>query len=403
MNGVHEAAGRSNERRRFVDLMKTQRLFAVVTVLPLAFGGYVAHRILSAGGAPYAGRAPAPEAPRPPELRFPEGAPQLSVNNVEPVTAYPEPLLDPLNALVAYDENYTVRVSTPIAGRVVAIHAQPGDLVKAGAPLLDIDAPDYAQALADLSKATADLNQKRAAYRRVNELVEGEVAARKELENADADLKQSQAEERRAGARLRNLTQDRAGPGGTFTLRARLAGIVAERRVNPGSEVRPDMPDPLFVVTDPTHLWVIIDLPERLLGAVHRGQKVSVQVDAYPKAVFPGTVANIGEVVDPATRRIQVRCIVPNPDRLLRPEMYARVVPLAEGETKLARVPNSALITEGLYTFVFVETAPGVFRRRQVTPGLQGRSESYIKDGLNDGERVVTSGALLLNSELAGE
>jgi len=339
---------------------------------------------------------------KPRELRYPEGAPQLSFLKTETVAAYPEPLLDPLNARIAYDENHTVRVSTPIAGRVLRIDAQPGDRVAAGQPLLEVDAPDYAQALADVNKAAAEANQKGAAYRRVKELVDAEVAARKELETADADLKQAEAERSRAQARLNNLTQGQARAGSHLTIRSRIAGVVAERKVNPGAEVRPDMPDALFVITDPAHLWVIIDLPERLLGSVRKGQKVTVEVDAYLRRSFPATVASIGEVVDPATRRIQVRCILDNPERLLKPEMYARVTPLADSQARLPRVPNSALITEGLYTYVFVETAPGVFRKRRVAPGLQGRNESYVKDGLKEGDRVVTSGALLLNAELAG-
>jgi membrane fusion protein, heavy metal efflux system len=381
--------------------MKKKHVLAGVAATVIALAGYTfytqpPHREVAQ---PNPAAAPAAKTQ---ELRYPEGAPQLSFLKTETVAAYPEPLLDPLNARIAYDENYTQRIATPIAGRVVRILAQPGDRVKAGQTLLEIDAPDFAQAESDVNKSAADLNQKRAAYRRAKELVEAEVAARKELETADADLKQAEAEHNRATARLSNLTQGQHQSGSRFTIRSRITGVVAERKVNPGAEVRPDLPDPLFIVTDPTHLWVIIDLPERVLGSVRKGQNVTVEVDAYPKRSFPAKVANIGEVVDPATRRIPVRCIADNPGGLLKPEMYARVTPLADTTVRLPRVANSALITEGLYSFVFVETAPGVFKKRRVTPGLQGRNESYIKDGLKEGESVVTAGALLLNAELSG-
>jgi membrane fusion protein, heavy metal efflux system len=125
-------------------------------------------------------------------------------------------------------------------------------------------------------------------------------------------------------------------------------------------------------------------------------------VDAYPDERFPARVVTVGEVLDAATRRIQVRCVMDNPKRLLKPEMYARVTLLADTQTKLPRIHNSSLITEGLYSFLFVEKEPGVFEKRQVTLGLQGRSVSYVKQGLKEGERVVSVGALLLNSELAG-
>lgn len=336
------------------------------------------------------------------ELRFAAGAPQLNFIKVETVEALPEPLLDPLSARIGYDENHTVRISSPIAGRVTRLLVEPGMRVSAGQPLAIIDSPEFGAAAADVAKSRADLQLKEKGFERARELHDAGVIARKDFENAESDLRQAQAEHNRSRLRLRNL--DAAGDGGVeaYALRARIGGIVSERNVNPGSEVRPDAPNPLFVVTDPTHLWVIVDLPERSLGALRAGQAVDVEVDAYPNERFPARVATIGEVLDPATRRVQVRCVLDNPKRLLKPEMYARVTPLAETQTRLPRIPNSALLTEGLYSFVFVEREPGVFAKRQVTLGLQGRSESYVKQGLNAGDRVVTVGALLLNSELAG-
>ena len=337
------------------------------------------------------------------ELQFAAGSPQLSFIKVEVAEALPEPLLDPLSARIAYDENHTVRVSSPIAGRVTRILAQPGDRVTAGQPLVSLDSPDFAAAAADLSKSNADLQLKQKAHARVSELYEGGVIARKDVEGAESDLRQSEAENNRAKLRLRNLDPGLGSAGSTgYALRAPIAGIIAERNVNPGTEVRPDAPNPLFVITDPTHLWVIVDLPERTLGALRVGQDVVVEVDAYSNTRFPARVATVGEVLDAATRRVQVRCVLDNPKRLLKPEMYARVTPLANTRVKLPRIQNSALITEGLYSFVFVEKEPGVFEKRQVTLGLQGHSESYVKRGLEDRERVVIVGALLLNSELAG-
>ena len=337
------------------------------------------------------------------ELRIAPGSPQLSFIKIEVIEALPEPLLDPLSARVAYDENHTVRVSSPISGRVTRILVQPGDRVAAGQPLVWLDSPDFAAAAADLAKSNSDVQLKNRAYARTMELYKGEVIARKDFDAAENDLRQSEAENARAKLRLRNLdpSMDNAG-NATFTLRAPIAGIVAERTINPGTEVRPDAPNPLFIITDPTHLWVIVDLPERSLGALRAKQDVVVEVDAYPNERFPARVATVGEVLDPATRRVQVRCVLDNPRRLLKPEMYARVTPLAETGAKLPRIQNSALITEGLYSFVFVEKEPGLFEKRQVTLGLQGRSESYVKQGLKDGERVVIVGALLLNAEMVG-
>lgn len=335
-------------------------------------------------------------------LTYPAGAPQLNYLKIEPVEMLPEPVLDPLNGRIAYDENATVRVASPIAGRVVKIGADPGDAVTAGQPLLWIDSPEFSVALADLKKAQADLRQKQLAYNRAKTLFEGEVLAKKDLESSEADLSQSLAEMQRSESRFANLNPTNE-EGSKYLLRAPLGGVVADRQVNPGTEVRPDAANPLFIITDPTHLWVILDLPERDIGKVKPNQSVSVEVDAFPKKKFPARVARIGTVLDPATRRIQVRCILSNPDKLLKPEMYARVTPVADTKQKMVKVPNSALISEGLYIHVFVEKAPGVLEKRRVTLGLQGHNDSYVKEGLQEGDRIVTSGVLLLNSELGEE
>lgn len=344
----------------------------------------------------------APPAISPGIIRYSPSSPQLQFIRAQPVVFTSEPLLEPLNGRVAYDENFTARISTPIAGRVVEINAQPGDFVKAGAPLAWLDSPDYAAATADVAKTESDVSQKGRAYTRTKELLDAGVIARKDFEAAEADLKTAQVEQRRAQLRLRNLTSGvRVGVDGRFALRAPIAGVIADRQINPGAEARPDAPNPLFVMTDPAHVWVIVDLPERFLTKIKSGQAVSVQTDAYKNVNFDGRIASIGQTLDAATRRVQVRCVVDNSGGLLRPEMYARVIPIAEGRRKLARVANAAFVTRGLYSYVFVETGAGIFERRQVEVGLRGSDETYVQSGLREGDRVVTSGALLLDAELS--
>lgn len=338
----------------------------------------------------------------PDTLRFAADAPQLLFLQIQPVAAFPEPLVEPLNARVGYDDNHTARVFSPLAGRVVKIAAESGRQVKAGDPLLVLDSPDFAMAEADSVKANADQLRKEDAFERARQLYEIKGIARKDVEAAEADWHQAEAEAQRARARMKNLSNSNATAEGQFILRAPISGIITERQVSAGSEVRTDAANPLFVITDPRHLWVLVDLPERQLDKVQLGSVVNIEVDAYPETTFSGRVAVIAGALDPLTRRIQVRCEVDNPALKLKPEMFARVTPVAGKKTALPRVPNTALVTQGLYSFVFVEQSPGVLQRRRVTLSTQGSQYSYVSEGLHAGERVVSSGALLLNSELAG-
>ncbi len=336
-------------------------------------------------------------------LSFPADAPQLAFMSIKPADDFPEPVTAALNARIVYDDNYTARVFSSIAGRVVKIAADAGQQVKAGDPLLWIDSPDYAQAASDSLKAEADLSNKKEVYERAKQLFDVQGLARRDLESAEADWRQAEAEAQRAKARMENLSGNGASTvEGKYILRAPIGGVISERQVNAGSEVRPDATNPLFVITDPKHVWVMADLPEQQIDKVKVGQPIAVEVDAYPNEVFPGKVTMISESLDPVMRRLQVRCDVDNGRHKLRPEMYARISPLVNAKSKLPRVPNSALFTEGLYSFLFVEQAPGVLQRRRVTLGMQDADVTYIKDGLRAGERIVTSGAILLNSELSG-
>jgi cobalt-zinc-cadmium efflux system membrane fusion protein len=379
---------------------KTKIIFGTATVV-LAAVTVIGAKELTAPQEPPAA-AHAGSGAEPGVVRYAAGAPQLSSIGVHAVAEEPMPVAEPSNARVAYDENVTARVSSPVAGRVTALRAEIGEEVSRNTALVEIDSPDFAAAEADWRKAEADEVRKKLAFERSGKLLENEVIARKDYESAEADYRQAVAETQRARLRLRNLNAAGSGSG-RFLLKAPLAGVVADKQVNPGQEVRPDLPNPLFVITDITRLWVIIDLPERNLGNIHPGQAVSIETDAYPDQRFAGKVERIGLALDPTTRRVQVRCSVRNPDKRLKPEMFARVSFVAEDGNKAVRVPNTGLIVNGIDSYVFVEKQPGVFERRRVNVALRGADSSFVDRGVASGERVVTEGTLLLNSEVSSD
>jgi membrane fusion protein, heavy metal efflux system len=356
------------------------------------------------------GPAAAPE-PQPPASRrvpagqdaisFPAGSPQLNMIRAEVLPAAAVPVADALSARVAYDDDVTARLFAPVAGRIVALHAQAGDRVAAGRVLAQIDAPDFGTARADLEKARADEERKRLAFERARELGAGEGIAAKDVEAARADYDAARAESARATQRVRNLNP--AGlpvQGQRIALVSPLAGVVTERNATPALEVAPGAPTALFVVTDPRHLWLLIDVPERLLPLIKPGASVAIESDAYPGEQFAARVVQLGQVMDPNTRRVVARARIDNAGGKLLPEMFVRALVLQAG-SQGARVPNAAIVTRGIYSNVFVETGPGRFERRRVELALRGAEYSYVSRGLAAGEKVVTSGALLLDAEVA--
>lgn len=344
--------------------------------------------------------------PHPPanHLILPEEAGQLAFLKLETAGSAALPGSEPLNARLVVAEDLTARLFPPLAGRVIKLQAAIGDSVQAGAALATIDTPDFGLAIADAHKADADNTQKRQALERAKILFAGEALARRDLEAAEADARAAGAEAERARLRLANLVP--AGShidGQRLVLRAPLAGIVMDRQANPGTEVRPDAANPLFVISDLRRLWLTIDLPEKALAQARPGESVNFMVDAYPDTDFAARIERVGAAVDPVTRRIPLRAVVDNADGRLKPEMFARATLNAPDAGRVIRLPVSALLTGGLAAHLFVQVGPREFERRRVNIARQDAEFAYLTPDspLKAGEVVVVRGALLLASELA--
>ena len=335
-------------------------------------------------------------------VKFAEAAPQLAQIRTTVAAVSAIPLVEPLAARIGFDESVTVRINSPATGRLVEMLVKPGDSVKVGQSLARIDSPDLGSAAADVEKAHADQDRKLAAFNRAKTLFDAEVLAKRDLEAAKADLHQADAELNRATLRLANLNATRGRINGQrFELASPIAGTVVDRQANTGMEVRPDLPNPLFVVSDLKKLWALIDVPEQALNAVSVGSAVTLEVSAYPKQLFEAHIDYVSPVLDPTTRRIQARAALRNSDGLLHPEMYAKALVSGKDGRKALRVAISSLVSDGAKSFVFVESEPGKFEKRLIVLAAQNREFAYATRGIEVGDRVVSTGALLLNSELA--
>lgn len=383
---------RYKESRQFRDQVWYTGAFSLFLVIVLA---------LSIGGAPDVPNVRINQN----EIQFKVGSPQLAFIRSEPLTLSPLPTSAPVAARITMDETRTAPVSPSLNGRVVQLHAQLGDQVTAGDPLVTIDSPDYGTALTDWQKAEADAKRKRAAFSRAKELLAGEAIARRDFEVAESDFSMADAEARRAYLRIANLVPyGKPDPNSErLTLRAPVTGVVASANINPGREIRADQPDPLFIVTDMGHLWVLVDAPEQAAGAIRLGDMLLVSFDSLPGQVFKATVTRVSPVLDSQMRRVQIRAELDNADLKLRPEMYGRAQVADPNALNVPRVPLAALSTDGIYTTIFVESEPGLFRRQRVKVAFQDSQWAWLMpdESLKPDDRVVATGALLLASELS--
>ena len=333
------------------------------------------------------------------QLRYPAGHPQLKLLVTE--TAREARTFDvELPARLVWNEERTQRIYPAFAGRVSRIVADVGQRVGAGQVLAELASPEFGAAQADTSRAQADAQLAKQALMRQRELFDAGVVARKDLEQAEADAARTQAEVARAQARTR-LYGSSAGVNQMLGLRSDIAGTVVERNLNPGQELRPDSSGnaPLFVVTDPTTLWVQIDAQEADVRDLRPGAKVQLMVPVLGEQPFEATVRAVTDQIDPGTRTIKVRAAVANPERLLKSEMLAKVR-YARAVGKSVEVPASAVFLRDKEHYVFVQNAPGVFEPRDVKVLVEGAQKVLLSEGLKDGEQVVVQNGLLLAREL---
>jgi membrane fusion protein, heavy metal efflux system len=307
-----------------------------------------------------------------------------------------------INGRTSWDETRTARVLSPLAGRVLEIKASPGASVKKGDVLAIISSPDYGTTQAEARRSETDLALADKQLQRARDLANAGVIPQKDLQAAEADFARSKNE------RERTLSKERAYGSlagkiidQKFKLVSPVSGLIVDRRLTPGQEVRPDQSVdlPLFVISEPTKLWVMMDVPEALTQEIQVGELVRISVPSLPGEVFNATVEYVADFIDSQSRTVKARAAVDNSARRLKAEMYV-TADVAVPPSKALKVPTNAVYLLADKYYAFVEDSPGVFTRRKLKAEEATLGFVRVMSGLNAGDKLVSDGALLLQQIL---
>lgn len=315
------------------------------------------------------------------------------------------------NGQIGAADDRQARVGVRVPGRVSALKAGVGDVVKKGQTLATIESAELGRAKADYVAAAAGAKVARDTAAREKQLFERKISSEVEWRKAEAEAVRTEAELQAAENRLHALgVGDRALPdrvghfSSTIGASSPIAGVVVERPVTLGQMVNPE--DTLFLVMDLSEVWILVDVFERDLAQVGLGQKVKVRVAAYPEEEFGGEVSHIGAIVESRSRAVKVRVALGNPGGRLKPGMFARVS-LSDtrgSEHEHLFVPVAAVqrTDEGPVVFVRGEE-DGEFMPRPVRTGHEVEGFVAIEAGISAGDEVVVAGSFILKSELGKE
>lgn len=313
---------------------------------------------------------------------------------------------------IDYDEDRAVQVFTPYQGRIIAATPQLGDQVEKGQVLFTIESPDLIQAESTLIAAAGVLDLTSRALRRARELYEKQALAQKDLEQAVSDQQTAEGALKAARDAVRifgktdedmdRMTAQRKVDR-ELIVTSPISGRVTARNAQPGLFVQPGNPPAPYTVADLSTLWMLGNVNEVDSTAFHEGQAVKVSVMAFPDRSFDGTISRIATGVDPNIHRLLVRSEIADPNRELRPGMFANFTIEIGTPVKSPAVPLDGVVREGDGTMtVWVTTDRHHFTQRTVTLGEQVDGYDQIVDGLKPGELIATKGAVFLSNMLNG-
>jgi Cu(I)/Ag(I) efflux system membrane fusion protein len=291
---------------------------------------------------------------------------------------------------VEVDERRTYTIAPKFEGWVERLYVNTsGQAVNKGQPLFDVYSPDLISALREYALAAqGEASLKDAGDEAKSSMSQLAAASLARLKNWGV-----------ADEQIREFAQDKNQPNDkrSLTFYAPVSGIVMEKKAVQGMRFMPG--EVLYQIADLSSVWVLAEVAEQDIGLIKAGSIARVNIAAYPDKHFTGKVDFIYPILDTATRTVQVRVQLANPNGMLKPAMFANVELAVSHGGKVLTVPVSAVIDSGTRQVVLVQLAQGRFEPRTVKLG--SRSENYVEvlDGIAEGEQVVTSANFLIDAE----
>jgi membrane fusion protein, heavy metal efflux system len=308
-----------------------------------------------------------------------------------------------LTGTVAYNGFKTTQVFTAVGGPVQEILVAPGEMVRAGQPLLVVSSPDFSVARSAYIKARSTFQLADKNYQRSRDLYEHHAIAERDLQQAESDRAGAQADLQSTEDAMRVLGMK--DPEGSVKNQTKLtsraaviapvSGEITERLVGPGQLLQANTTQ-CFTISDMSTVWILVNVYQNDLQYVHMGDDVAITTDAYPDT-FHGKISFLSPALDPNTRTLQARIVTPNPGLKLKKDMYVNATVQAGKINDALTVPDAAVLrdTEN-QPFVYALTGAGQFSRQSVTVGDSHNGRTQITSGLKPGQRIAGDGSLFL-------
>jgi cobalt-zinc-cadmium efflux system membrane fusion protein len=304
-----------------------------------------------------------------------------------------------VTGVVNPDVARAVPVISLATGRVVEIKARLGDEVKKGQLLLRVRSGDVSSAYQVYLKAENDERLARLQLERAQILYERGAIAKSALEQAEDTAQDAKVDLNAATEQLHVLGVDKDHPSGIVDITAPISGVITDQQVTNAAGVQ-GLPGPNpFTISDLSYVWIMCDVYENDLDAVHIGEFADIRLNAYPDKVLKGRIDNIFPILDPSLRTAKVRLEVANPGKIMRVGMFVTATFYGKKPETHAAVPASAVLHLHDQDWVYVPLGGGNFRRVTVVAGkMLPNNMQEIVSGIQPGAQVVQAALVFENT-----
>lgn len=305
-----------------------------------------------------------------------------------------------LSGEVSFNENKVVKVFPVSSGQVISVHASLGDYVRAGQALAVIKSADIAGNYADLSTAGNDIAIAKREMDNAEHLFKNGIGSEKDYVQAKQAYQKAVTNATKIRSQISINGNGRTSANGTYIVSAPKSGYVVEKNINPGQFIRNDNGQNLFTVGDTKDVWIWANVYESDIARVKEGYKALVTTLAYPDSTFVGKVDKVNQILDPQTKVMKIRIVLPNYRGQLKPEMFANITIENKEGKRAVVIPSSALVSEDGKTFVVVYHDKCNLQIKEVQVLKTSGGDIFLKSGLQKGEQLISNQPLLFYRQL---
>lgn len=301
-------------------------------------------------------------------------------------------------ASVEANSTKMAKVTPPLVGRIINIYVKLGDTVKPGQVLFTIDSPELAQAQKDYLSAKAEIIQAEINMNRQKDLFDNGVGMKKDVEQTKTNFEVAKSQLKQAEARLKiyNIDPEKTSLGEPLKVYSPIRGRVISMGLAPG-EYHNDPNQNLITIADLSSVWITANVREKDIRFLAEGEDAIARISAYPEDRFEGKVLYIDDILDVETRTVKVRVGFDNPQRKMKPGMFASVTFRSKVDKALL-IPAKSIIQENDKKFVFLKISDGNFEKREIITDDSDsfQDEIVVTDGIADGDEIITEGTFYL-------